>query len=406
MADTGVKTENQEVEVKTILQNIETGVKESVQKVEGVSQEVEGLKSRIDQIEVKSQQINTQPKIEVKSNYFDGQRAARLWKADILAQQEKKSRIDAIEQLYGRDKDFVNEVKSLMASGNAGQLIDEAYYQEIIPLLYNALAVTTLGARKVPMPNGNLTIRKMVAGTTAGYVGETKAIKGSQPQFAGMRLASKKLTVKTPFSNDLLRSASSMADQMVRDDMIMQLNIAMDYTALYGAGTEYTPCGIANAAGVNKVTKAAVLDGDSLYTDMIIPIKKANVQLVKPGWIFNPDVFAILYNETFTNGLYKYRDELKSGKFHGYPYKETNQVVTGTDAHGKVDIFFGDYDKFFVGEQMSLEVKTSAEATYLDADGNTQSAFDNDETVVKALSLHDMGLIYGKAFTLGNYYTK
>ena len=50
-------------------------------------------------------------------------------------------------------------------------------------------------------------------------------------------------------------------------------------------------------------------------------------------------------------------------------------------------------------------VKTSEEASYTDENGVTRSAFDNDETVVKGLMEHDMGLAYGAAFSIGNYHT-
>ena len=395
-------------DVKTLLGNIEKGVKDSGAKIEGFEKNFNELKGRVDNMEVKSQHINTAGNIEVKDNHFPGQKMARLWKADIVAQQEKKSRTEIVERMYSKkDPDFVKEVKSLMASGNGSELIDEQYYAEIVPLLYNTLAVMTLGARKVPMPKGNLTIRKMVNGTTAAYIGEAKPANASSARFASMRLSSKKMTVKAVFSNDLLRSESAAADQMVRDDMIQQSQIAMDYTAMYGKGTEFTPLGIANTTGITNASKSEIITGDNLFTYMVTPIKKANIKMVKPGWIFNPDIFNILYNETFTNGfMYKFRDELKQGKLHGYPFVETNQVATGTDSHGLTDVFFGDFDKFFIGEQMPLEVKTSEEATYLDENGVSQSAFDNDETVVKGLMEHDMGLIYGKAFSYGRFQTK
>lgn len=404
-----METENkntQPTDVKTLIENIEKGVKESGTKIEGFNKDIAELKGRMDEFELKDQRINTSPKIEVKDNHFEGQKQARLWKAGIVAEQEKKSRMEILEKMYGRDKDFINEVKAMSASGNAGINIDEQYFSEIIPLLYNTLSVITLGAKRVPMPKGNLNVRKMISGTTAQYIGEGNAPTASKAVFAGLRLSSKKLSVKTIFSNDLLRSDNPTSDQMVRDDLIEQMQIAMDYTALYGKGTQYTPRGIKNTEGVNKVNKSSILDGDTLYGDLIKPIKKANIKMRKPGWIFNPDVFTLLYNETFTNGNWKYRDQLLAGKFHGFPFIETNQVDTGTDNHGLTDIFFGDFDKLFIGEQVSLEVKTSEEASYTDENGITRSAFDNDETVVKGLMEHDMGLAYGAAFSVGNYYTK
>lgn len=405
-----------ENEIKELLANIETGVKSTgeqvkstSEKVEGVTKEVNDLKTRLNDFEAKSKNFNRTPIVEVKDlSTFDGQKQARLWKAEILAKRDGISTVKAMESIYGKkDKKFVEEFKAMTASEDGMNLINEAYFAEIVPLLYNATAVVQLGARKVPMPGGNLNVRKMISGTTGSYQGEGSAAAASKAKFASARLSAKKLIVKSIFSNDLLRSESFAADQMVRDDMVEQLQIAMDYYALYGAGTENTPRGIKNTDGVNAVTGTAILAGDSLYTDLIKPIKKANVKMLKPGWIFNPDVFSILYNETFNNGYnYKYRDELKAGKFHGYPYIETNQIETGTDSHGKTDIFFGDFSKFLIGEQVSLDIQTSKEASYLDENGNTRNAFDDDETVVKAMMVHDMAVLYGKAFSVGNYYTK
>lgn len=387
--------------VKEIKENIERGQMET-------KATVQELKKKVEEMEVKSARPQGGQAMEIKENkYFDGQKAARLWKAQVVAGQDKISVGDALTQIYGqKDANFVEECKGLMASGNAGQLIEESYYREILPLLYNNTIFDKMGVSRVPMPNGNLTIRKMVEGTTAQYVGESQAIKASQGKFAKLKLSSKKLTVKTVISNDLLRSATPEADRIVRDDLLMQLRIAMDYYALYGAGTEYTPMGIAHADGVNKVVEKAMIDGDKLYSDLVAPLKKANIPMTNLGWVFNPDVYTKLYNETFPNGNYKYRDELKEGKFHGYPFVETNQITTKDDKNATVDIFFGSFNQFMIGEQLGLEVKVSEEASYLDENGVVQSAFDNDETVIKGLMIHDFGVAYGKAFSMGTYYTK
>lgn len=386
--------------VKEIKENIEKGQIET-------KATVEELKKKVEEMEVKSARPQGQAMETKENKYFDGQKAARLWKAQVVAGQDKISVADALTQIYGqKDANFVEECKGLMASGNAGELIEEQYYREILPLLYNNTIFDKMGVTRVPMPNGNLTIRKMIAGTTAQYVGESKAVKASQAKFAKLKLSSKKLTVKTVISNDLLRSATPEADRIVRDDLLMQLRIAMDYHALYGAGTEYTPTGIANADGVNKIVEKAVIDGDKLYSDLVTPLKKSNIPMENLGWVFNPDVYTKLYNETFPNGNYKYRDELKQGKFHGYPFVESNQIVTGSDKNGTVDVFFGSFKQFMIGEQLGLEVKVSEEASYLDENGVTQSAFDNDETVIKGLMIHDFGVAYGKAFSMGTYYTK
>jgi hypothetical protein len=38
---------------------------------------------------------------------------------------------------------------------------------------------------------------------------------------------------------------------------------------------------------------------------------------------------------------------------------------------------------------MSLELAVSREGTYVDADGNAMSAFQNDQTLIRAITEHD-----------------
>lgn len=404
-----METKSQEQMFNEIVEMI-TGFKskqeEMEKKCEGFVEaaEMKKIQDAIADFEAKAQIPSFAP--EKKANpYFEGQKAARLWKCQIVAQKEKKSVNEVVNEIYGKDEAFVSEVKTLMAGGNAGILIQEAYYAEILPLLYNNTILDKMGVKRVPMPKGNLTINKMVEGCTWYYIGETKGPKPSTAKFAKLKLSSKKLSAKVIMSNDLLRSADPNADRIVRDDMVMQLRIGMDWNSLYGPGTEFSPMGIVSAKGINAVKKAELIDGDKLYADMVTPLKKANIPMESLGWVFNPDVYTVLYNETFPNGNYKYRDELKQGRFHGYPFVETNQIVTKTDTKKTTDIFFGDWSQFMIGEQLALEVKTSEDASYLDDKGNMQSAFDNDETVIKGLMIHDFGVAYGKAFSHGNYQT-
>ena len=346
---------------------------------------------------------------ETKDLGLEGQDVARLWKSQIVALTERRSVKEVANEIYGKTynaKRFLKEIegleeKQLRAGGNAGSvLIEEQYYGEIIPLLYNKLAVIQLGARKVPMPNGIINIKKLVQGSSFGYVGESRRRNASVPRFANLRLTGKKGHVKVPFSNDILRSASPDADRMVRDDMIMQAQVGMDFYSLYGTGTEETPLGIANTSGITTVTSPGTVDGDGMYTQMVQPLKTNNIPMQSPGWVLPPEVFSILYNEQFANGTYKYRDELKEGKFHGYRLVETNQAKN-TQTTG--DVFFGDFAQFYIGEQLDMEIKVSEEASYYDEDGTLQSAFDNDETVVKLLTIHDFAPVYGRAFSFGTW---
>ncbi|HDU5942249.1 TPA: phage major capsid protein, partial [Klebsiella variicola] len=58
------------------------------------------------------------------------------------------------------------------AAGSGGALIPENMQNEVIELLSDRTIVRKLGARSVPLPNGNLTLPRSAGGATASYTGE------------------------------------------------------------------------------------------------------------------------------------------------------------------------------------------------------------------------------------------
>lgn len=346
--------------------------------------------------------------IQVKSNKPEGLDAARLMKCEIIATREKKNLDDVVQEMYGnRDEKFTNEIKTLVAGGNAGALIREGYFQELFPILRNKISFMQLGAREVPMPNGNLNIRKRVQGSSAQWIGEIKQPVQSQPRYANQRLNSKKLSVLVPVSNDLLRSSEFGADQIFLEDMVDEMAVALDKTMYYGAGTDFTPRGIINVDGITIVDNSTTLfDPSTVYRDLVLPVKQANIPLTKLGWAFSPQIFELIYNARDDVGGFLYRDELNNGTFHRYPFVETNQIEVGTTADEIADIFFGNYEMALIGKQLDMQMKISEEASYNDADGNARNVFSTDETLAMGLMICDLGLVYGKAFSYGKYKTR
>ena len=64
---------------------------------------------------------------------------------------------------------------------------------------------------------------------------------------------------------------------------------------------------------------------------------------------------------------------------------------------------FGDFSEFAWGEQTLLELEQSREATYKDSNGNLQSAFANDLTLIRAISRHDFNVKHAVSFVLATY---
>ncbi|PAT70315.1 phage major capsid protein, partial [Klebsiella pneumoniae] len=65
------------------------------------------------------------------------------------------------------------------AAGSGGALIPENMQNEVIELLSDRTIVRKLGARSIPLPNGNLSLPRSAGGATASYTGEGKDAKSS-----------------------------------------------------------------------------------------------------------------------------------------------------------------------------------------------------------------------------------
>jgi HK97 family phage major capsid protein len=344
-----------------------------------------------------------------------GLRVARFAKCLVLSKNDPDKALfyakGAIAQgtkgMYPNDTQLHNAFKALSVStpSEGGFTVPIEMVNEMIPLLYAQTAVRELGARTIPMSNGNLNIPKITGGSVSYYDGENRAATKSQQTFGSVKFSSKKLLTFVPTSNDLIRNSSIEADRYIRDDMIQQTKLKMDYTAFYGAGTEFAPIGIKNVTGISKTSVSAVIGADDPGTMMGILMSK-NLPMTSVGWAFNGTVWAVLYNLKTSTGAYIYRDEMKEGKLLGKPFVVTNQIATGADAHGLSDIFLGDFSEFIVAEELGLEMTASQEASYDNGNGSIISTFQNDQTVIRLLAKHDFNIRHAEAFICNTYYTK
>lgn len=310
--------------------------------------------------------------------------------------------------MYPEDKQVQALLKQLSATtpSEGGFLISEQYARDIIPLLLSKTAVMELGARRIPMPGGNLSMPKLTGGATSYYVGENSNATKSQQTFGNVKLSSKKLVTLVPVSNDLIRNASPEADMIVRDDMVQQMRLKIDYTAMYGDGTAYTPMGIKKSittANISIATGTGTLSADVPGT-MIGLLMNDNTPMLNVGWIFNSQIWSTFYNLKTTTNQYIYRDEMNRGTLNGFPFRISNQITTANSTAGTTyfDIFLGDFSEFLFGDELAFEFMASNEASWYDG-SSLQSAFSLDQTVLKITAKHDMALRHNTSFLVHNY---
>lgn len=307
------------------------------------------------------------------------------------------------------DPEMAHEFKALSATvpSGGGYLVPEVYANEIIELLYPSTVIYSLGARRLGMSNGNLNIPKVKTGTRAMFVGENRAIPKNAPKFGNLRLSAKKLTALIPMSNDLLRSTNFDNDVIVGQDVTKQMSLGVDYGALLGKGGEFQPLGILHNKGVQNIDVTGL---DESYSSnagvitaafpnfMVASVLKNNVYADGLGFVFNTSVEQFLKSMRDNVGGFIFAKEMnENGTLVGYPYRTTNLLET---ANGKTCIIFGNWNDLVLGEQGALEIETSREGSWTDEAGNLVSAFENDQTLIRAINNVDAGLRHDESFAI------
>jgi HK97 family phage major capsid protein len=394
--------ELQEMITKTVTESVEPVIKTAIDKAIEPLQETQRKYADIFD-------GNKALKVQVEKEPEKGIAFARLAKMLILGNNDPEKALHYASNekngIYLDDKELHKTLKALSATtpSEGGFLIQEAYAADIIPMLMSKVAVFQLGIRRVPMPNGNLNLPKMTGGATSYYQGESQNATKSQPTFGNIKMSSKKQITLVPISNDLLRTNSIEADRLVRDDMIQQMALKTDYTAMYGTGTDYTPRGISKQTGINTASSTAVITADD-PASMLGVLMGNNSPMNSVGWIFNGYMWTAFYNLKSTTNQYIYRDEMSRGTLLGKPFKISNQIPTSTASATiyQTDIFLGDFSEFMFGEEMAFEMMATKEASYWDG-AQLQSAFSLDQTVLKVTAKHDMALRHGESFLRYQY---
>lgn len=324
-------------------------------------------------------------------------------------------------------------VTSVGASG--GFIVPPDYVNEVIELLRPIAVVRSSGPRVMPMPRGTMTMPAQTSAATASYGTEVQKIAASQQTLGQIVASFKKLTALVPVTNDMMRYADPAVDAFVRDDLVKVLALREDLAFLLGDGTQAGPTGytaFANrfalasggSVGVWSSTgnsTAAVggnfITSNETYTlatvaqelgGLVNKIDTANVPDMHRVWFMHPRSFNYLYNVQNSLGVYVYREELSKGTLLGYPVKKSTQLpINIRDAtSAQTDCSFvilAEMTETMILDSMSLELAVSREGMYVDSGGATISAFQNDQTLIRAIAEHDFQIRHDAAVAIAQF---
>jgi len=341
---------------------------------------------------------------------------ARCVRAMAAAKMHKLGAQGVVDILRGwGDGDLASEIGKLqekaLAAGDAtagGFLVPTQFSNEVIELLRSQSVVRRLGARVVQMPTGTLKYPKIASGASAAYIGENVNIGATEETFGQLTLTFKKLAVLTPVSNDLLRYSSPSADAIVRDDLVSSMATKEDVSFIRGAGTDSTPKGLLNwCIADQKIAANGTVNLANITDDLgqlVVKLKQADIPMISPGWIMAPRTEQKLATIQNANGVFAFRDEVIRGTLWGWPIGTTTNVpitldTTGAGNDNESEIYLVDFAQVLIGESANLLVDASQEAAYHDG-SNVQAAFSLDQTVVRAIAEHDLGMRHDKGVAM------
>ena len=311
------------------------------------------------------------------------------------------------------DKALADEIaegrqqKAAMAAGDAGAggfFVPPQYSQDVIEFLRARTVVRRLGARALPMPTGTIKIPKIAGGATAYYVGENTNATTSVLTAAQLTLSFKKLITMVPVSNDLIRYSSPGADAMVRDDTVDAMRVREDSAFIRDSGSDQAPKGLRYWAHPDHIlTMTATPSIQKTFTDLgrlLQLLLDANIPMISPAWIMAPRTEMFLKTLLNSNGIPIFLAEMTQGRLLGFPYGSTTGVPVnvGTSSN-KSELYLTDMAQVILGESLGLVIDASQEAAYHDGSA-VQAAFSLDQSVVRAIAEHDLGVRHDKAIAV------
>lgn len=316
---------------------------------------------------------------------------------------DQRAMADHAQGIWG---DQTGQIVANMEQSTAtkgGYLVDQAYSQDFIGLLRPQVVIRRMGARSVPMPDGNLTMRKQTGSTNAGYVGERQPAPVTDLTVDQLKMSAKTLRALVPITNQLIRRAAMGVDAMVRDDLVRSAAVKEDQQFLRGAGSDTAPKGLRSLiTGGNVLIAQGNANLVTVTSDLArlrLKVINANIPMSKCGYIMSPTTLTFLESLRDGNGN-KAFPEVAEGRLGIYPIGVTTSVPDNLGANGdESEIYFGDYEQFLIGDTYQVTLAASSEAAY-DDNGTIRSAFSNDETVIRLIQEHDTQLRYDAAFAV------
>lgn len=346
------------------------------------------------------------PAIHVKSPAVDypGAKIARFGMA-LAAGKGNLADAEKFAKTELRDNDVAMAVST--AAGSGGALVPENLSSDFIELLRPRSIVRSLGARVVPLPNGNLTIPRHTGGAISGYKAENEPRNSSTPTLDDVKLSAKTQMTIVPISNELIGKAGRNVESIFLNDMLSATATRQDKAFLRDDGTNNTPMGLQKTAtDAGRLVpftgdKADIKIVDAFLDSLVLSLEESDSAMVTPGWGLAPRTAMFLSGLQYANGNKAY-PEMAQGLLKGYPFGKTTNIPVNLGVGTSFsEIYFADFNDVLIGESDDMSIDFSREATYANASGTLVSAYSNNQSVLRLVTGNDIGFRHLEGLVVG-----
>lgn len=272
-------------------------------------------------------------------------------------------------------------------NSSGGYLVAPQVAEDVMRMIRARSVISRLGPRVVPVAR-TLAVTSISTSATAYYVAENAAIPISEPTFAQTPLLTpKELTALVPVSNRLLSDAaiSPAVEQVLRQDLAEIMALRQDLAFIQGTGTGGEPLGLVNVPGLTPAPSLGANGRAPTFDDlkdMMGALRAQNAPFERPGWIFHPRTIGTLEKLKDTTGRYlsdagvlTFDRTGGGGTLLGFKFATTTQIpanlTTGSSTDTSYIAFSSDWDEAWIGENESLSIEASVDATYSPDGGTT-----------------------------------
>lgn len=267
-----------------------------------------------------------------------------------------------------------------------GETIDSA---NMVELLRNQSHVLALGARTLTGLQGNISIPRVLTGSTVYWVTENGQISGATPTFGQIAMKPRRIGAVGVLGKQLIAQTSMDVEAFFRQTVMEDMGVELDRVAIRGNGGA-EPLGILNLATADRATSVTFGAAPTWakVVDFETQVETANALGLSGSQ------YAYLTTPA-TKGKWKTTPRISGAaagflwegqEVNGYPARSTNQFASSPTAN---QVIFGQFSQVIFGEWAGIDVTV-----------DTITLADKHQIKVTIQKLVDMAIRQGKAFSV------